>query len=67
MAYDISADIRLYPRLKAMLAAMPLEASSDVDSRETLLAEENSEEARKQAELMKSFMDLCDTEEAAPS
>ncbi len=67
MAYDIAADIRLDPRLKAMLAGIPLEAGNDVDSRETLLAEENSEEARKQAELFKSFMDLCDTEEAAPS
>jgi acetyl esterase/lipase len=67
MTYDIAGDIRLDPRIKAILAAMPLEAGSDVDDRETLLAEENSEEARKQAELMKSFMDVCDTEEAAPS
>jgi acetyl esterase len=67
MPHDIAADIRLDPRLKAMLAGIPLETGSDVDSRETLLAEENSDEARKQAELFKSFMDLCDTEEAAPS
>jgi acetyl esterase len=67
MAYDIAADVRLDPRLKAILAGIPLEAGRDVDSRETLLAEENSEEARKQAELFRSFMDLCDTEEAAPS
>ena len=67
MAYDTSADIRLDPRLKAILAGLPSEGSSDVDSRETLLAEASSEEARKQAELFKSFMDLCDTEESAPS
>src|SRR5258708_21165633 len=67
MAYDIAADNRLDPRLKAILAGFPLEAGSDVDSRETLLAEENSDEARKQAELFKSFMDLCDTEQPAPS
>jgi len=67
MAYDIAADIRLDPRLKAMLAGVPLESGGNVDSREALLAEENSEESRKQAELFRTFMDLCDTEEAAPS
>ncbi|HXB46626.1 MAG TPA: alpha/beta hydrolase fold domain-containing protein, partial [Streptosporangiaceae bacterium] len=67
MAYDIAADIRLDPRLKTMLAGIAAEMAGDVDSREALLAEENSDEARKQAELFRSFMDLCDTEEAAPS
>src|ERR1700757_1329702 len=67
MAYDIAADIRLDPRLKAILAGMPAESAGDVDSRETLLAEANSEEARKQAELFRPFMEVCDTEEAAPS
>jgi acetyl esterase len=67
MAYDIAADIRLDPRLKAILAGMSVEGGPDVDSRETLLAESNTEEARQQAELFRSFMDLCDTEEAAPS
>ena len=38
-----------------------------MDSRERLLAEANSEAARQGAELFRSFMDLCDTEEAAPS
>ena len=32
-----------------------------------MLAEANSEAARKQAEAFRGFMDLCDTEEAAPS
>jgi acetyl esterase len=67
MAYDIAADIRLDPRLKAILAAMPSEPQHDVDSRETLLAQANTDEARKQAEAFRSFQDLCDTEEAAPS
>ncbi len=39
MAYDIAADIRLDPRLKAILAGIPLEGGGDVDSRETMLAE----------------------------
>ena len=67
MAYDIAADPRLDPRLKTILAGMPAEAANDVDSREVLLAEANTEAARHQAELFRSFMDLCDTEEAAPS
>jgi acetyl esterase len=67
MAYDIAADIRLDPRLKALLAGMPGEGSGDVDSRETLVAEANTEEARAQAELFRGFMDVCDTEQAAPS
>ena len=67
MAYDIAADIRLDPRLKAILAGIPMEGGSDVDSREAMLAEANSEEARKQAELFRGFMEMCDTEEAAPS
>ena len=67
MAYDIAADIRLDPRLKTILAAVPAEGQGDVDSRETLLAAANSDEARKQAELFRPFMDMCDSEEAAPS
>jgi hypothetical protein len=42
MAYDIAADIRLDPRLKAILAGMSVEGGPDVDSRETLLAESNT-------------------------
>src|SRR5271165_4003555 len=67
MTYDVAADIRLDPRLKAILASIPVEPAGDVDSRETLLAEANSEAARQQAELFRSFMELCDTEDAAPS
>jgi len=67
MAYDISADRRLDPRIKALLLAMPSVALGDVDSRETLLVEANSEAAREAEEMFRSFMDLCDSEEAAPS
>jgi acetyl esterase len=67
MAYDIAGDNRLDPRIKAILAGMPMEASGDVDSREQLLAEANSEEARQEAEQFRALMELCDTEEAAPS
>jgi acetyl esterase/lipase len=44
-----------------------MEPSGDVESREQLLAEANSEQARQEADLFRAFMDLCDTEEAAPS
>jgi acetyl esterase len=67
MPYDIAGDVRLDPRIKALLSALPQLEAGDVDSRETLIAEANSEEARAGAELFTAFMDLCDTEEAAPS
>jgi acetyl esterase/lipase len=67
MAYDIAADRRLDPRIKAILSAITQVARGDVDSREVLLAEANSDAARQEAELFQAFMDLCDTEEAAPS
>jgi acetyl esterase len=67
VAYDVAADIRLDPRIKALLAGIPLEPPGDVDSRQTLLDEANSEAGRQQAELFRAFMDMCDTEEAAPS
>jgi acetyl esterase/lipase len=67
MAHDIAAAIRLDPRLKAILAGMPRESRGDADSREALLAEANSEAARRQAEAFRAFSEICDTEQAAPS
>ena len=67
MAYDIAADPRIDPKIKAILSDMPSFEAGDVDSREALVAEENSEAAREMSEQFRSFMDLCDTEEAAPS
>jgi len=67
MAYDFASDPRLDPRIKAILSAIPPLTASDVDSRETLLAEANSDAARQAAVLFRSFMDLCDTEDSAPS
>ena len=67
MAYDVAGDSRLDPRIKAILAGLALEASGDVGSREVLLAEANSEAARQEAEQFRTFMELCDTEETAPS
>jgi acetyl esterase len=67
MAYDIAGDDRLDPRIKAILAGMAMEPAGDVSNREELVAEANSDAAREQAELFRSFMALCDTEDAAPS
>jgi acetyl esterase len=67
MARDIAGDIRLDPRIKAFLADEEAEPEGDVDSRETLLAEVNSEEARAGAAEFRQFMEQFDTEEAAPS
>jgi acetyl esterase len=67
VAYDIAADNRLDPRIKALLSvgiSMPV---SDVKDREELIAESNSEAAIEATELMRAFLDTCDTEELAPS
>ena len=67
MAYDIKGDPRLDPRLKAILSAMPSLPAKDVESREVLLAEANSDVARQATEAFRTVMELCDSEEAAPS
>jgi acetyl esterase len=67
MARDIAGDIRLDPRVRAFLADDEFEPQGDVDSREALLAEANSAEARAGAQEFRQFMGQFDTEEAAPS
>jgi acetyl esterase/lipase len=67
VAYDIEADPRIDPRIKAFLSAVPTEPARDVDSRQALMAEANSPDALKAFEVLRTFMDLCDSEEAAPS
>ncbi len=63
MAYDLAADVRLDPRLKALLAVMPTgQPLGDVDSRETLLAQASAAAARRPA-----FTDRSGIEQAAPS
>ena len=63
MAYDLAADVRLDPRLKALLAVMPTgQPLGDVDSRETLLAQASAAAAQRPA-----FTDRLAYEKAAPS
>ena len=64
----LSEDPRIDPRIKALFAAMPeLPNPGDVESREQLLAEANSEQAKAARKGMEAFMAMCDTAEAAPS
>jgi acetyl esterase/lipase len=65
--YDLAADRRLDPRIKALLSMIPSLAATDAESREAMMAEARSEAAAAAAEGFNMFMDLCDTEEAAPS
>ena len=67
MAHDIAGDPRIDPRIKALLGAIPPLRATDVASREELLAEANTPQALEGAEVFRSFMELCDTEEIAPS
>ena len=67
MAYDIAGDIRLDPRIKSLLAFVPSAHLGDVDSRATLLAEAATPEALQATEDFRQVMELCDTEELAPS
>jgi acetyl esterase/lipase len=67
MTLSIESDQRLDPRLRGILSAIPGETLADVESREELLAEVNTPEALANRELFRSFMDLCDSEEIAPS
>jgi len=64
---SIETDPRLDPRLRWILTAIPDQLLPDVDNREVLLAEANTPEALANRELLRSFMDLCDSEEIAPS
>ena len=67
MGTKIQDDIRIDPRIKATLGTMTLVTQENATSREQLLAEANSEEALAAQEGLNAFMDLCDSEEIAPS
>jgi acetyl esterase/lipase len=67
MAHDVVGDPRINPRIKAILAAIPPPAATDVVSREEFVAEANTEQALEGTEAFRAVMDMRDTEEAAPS
>lgn len=67
MTYDVATDARLDPRISAILSLLPPTTAGDVDSRETMLAEAGSDAAREAVEVVRAFLEVCDTEEFAPS
>src|SRR3984957_13560120 len=67
MPHEIPAKPRITPGLKELLSMIPHVPPPDDDSRKALGAEANSEAAREAVDPFRPFMDLCDTEEAAPS
>jgi acetyl esterase len=64
---NMQEDSRIDPRIKALMGGMDFSAPSDVASREELLISANKPESLAMQEGMKAFMELCDTEEIAPS
>jgi acetyl esterase len=63
----IAEDPRIDPRIKALFGAWPDVALPDTDSRETLLAEANTNEAIAREAGMKAMLAAMDSEEVAPS
>lgn len=68
MSNRITEDPRIDPRIKAAFGAFPAGGSlGSVSSRTELLAEAGSEQGRALRASLTSFLDMCDTEEIAPS
>lgn len=63
----ISDDPRIDPRIRQVFGNMPELAGGDVESREAAVAAANTEAAVAARTQMKAMMELCDTEEIAPS
>jgi len=63
----ITEDPRIDPRIKALFGAVDISRSSDdVDSRQQILEEANTEEAIALRSLVTAFLGMADTEEVAP-
>ena len=67
MTTKIEADPRIDPRIKAAMGAFPTAPRPNVESRDVLVAEANTPEARAAAAELRAFMDTLDTEEIASS
>jgi acetyl esterase/lipase len=66
-AADPKSDPRLDPRIKAMLGAMQIPPPKSVASRDEILAQAASEEAKAATAALEGFMEMCDNEDVAPS
>lgn len=67
MTYDVSADVRLDPRVRDLLLVMPPPTVIEVVHRDELVREAASEQGLERERLYEEFVAICDTEEAAPS
>ncbi|HEY2709829.1 MAG TPA: alpha/beta hydrolase [Caulobacteraceae bacterium] len=68
MASKLASDPRIDPRLKAMFGAWPdLPNPGDATSRDQLVAEANSDEAKARMAQQKLMFDALDNEDVAPS
>jgi acetyl esterase len=67
MSYDPESDNRLDPRVRAMLAMMPVPEIPDAKSRDELVADAISPEGVAEYEALASFMNMGDDETVAPS
>ncbi|MBD3648236.1 MAG: esterase, partial [Pseudomonadales bacterium] len=62
MANKIADDPRIDPRIKTIFGNMPSRSLGDVDSRETLLVQAGTEEAKAQREQLTAMLEMCDNE-----
>ena len=67
MTVNPAEDPRIDPRIKMLLAMMPSFQAPDVPDRETLLERSNTPEGMASAEMYRSVMAVCDSEENAPT
>jgi len=67
MSSKLSEDQRIDPRIRLTMGAMPTIAAQDAPNREAILEQANSANAIAVQQQMKGFLELCDTEEIAPS
>jgi acetyl esterase/lipase len=67
MAAQWLDDPRIDPRIKAVLGALNLPAAADAASREQLLAEANTPEAKQLQAAMQAMFEAADNEQIAPS
>ena len=63
----IPEDPRIDPRIKALFGSFPEIVTEDAGSREEMLAEANSDEAKAREQAMQAFFEMCDNEDIAPS
>ncbi|NDA76728.1 MAG: esterase, partial [Actinobacteria bacterium] len=67
MTVNPAEDPRIDPRIKMLLAMMPSFQAPDVPDRATLLERSNTPEGLASAEMYRSVMAVCDSEENAPT